>query len=332
MGCRAASLLAAALAFLTCIVFVSSSKLPNGISGFYCLIADDTVVNYTSTSVWTPRFYDYQLTGTNVVFLTFINPALLPAVPPAMTTLGKCKGQKGCSPSGTLVIFSVGGESYSNQQWPFLATREAAEAMAQHVAQWSALHGADGIDIDIEGTAGSSAQAAANLQAFASKLRQLNPSLIVTLPVYGYPQIAAENQMVNSGFTNASGSWKSTGLVDTVGIMVYQDLEAFQYVKDYANGTGQWDGFPITVNVPTPHIMVGVQGGASPATVKALAAAVVTNKVRGFMVWFASVFDATRNQSALQYGSFGDASTTKSSSWAKALEVIDPSTKKRLRK
>ena len=82
--------------------------LPAGVSGFYCLIADDTVANYTSTSIWQPHFYPYQLTGTNVIFLTFVNPNLLPQLPPAMVALGECKGQPSCSPVGTPLIASGG--------------------------------------------------------------------------------------------------------------------------------------------------------------------------------------------------------------------------------
>eukprot|EP01084_Bolivina_argentea_P154126 268701_1 len=74
----------------------SSLSLPKGALGFYCLIADDTVSGYTSTAEWQPSLYDYQIQGVNVAFLTFINPHKMPAVPPAMANLAKCKGQAGC--------------------------------------------------------------------------------------------------------------------------------------------------------------------------------------------------------------------------------------------
>ena len=295
--------------------------LPPGVSGFYCLIADDTVTNYTSTSIWQPNFYPYQLTGTNVIFLTFVNPALLPNLPPAMVALGKCKGQTGCSPNGTPLIVSVGGEGYSNTAWPFLASIASAEAMAAEVATWSSTYGIDGIDLDIEGSAGSANNADVNLQAFATKLRSLNPGFIVTLPVYGFPQVATENYMVNNGFSNSSGSWKSTHLIDSVGIMVYQDLQALTYVKDYAEGTKQWSGFPIKVDVPTTNILAGIQGGAADAVVISMANAVVAQSLGGFMVWYASVFDATRGHAAIQYPG-SDASVLKSGAWTTAVNLM----------
>ena len=58
-----------------------SNDLPFRTLGFYCLIADDTVTNYTSTDKWQPELYDYQINGANLLFLTFINPELMPAVP-----------------------------------------------------------------------------------------------------------------------------------------------------------------------------------------------------------------------------------------------------------
>ncbi len=38
-----------------------------------------------------------------------------------------------------------------------------------------------------------------------------------------------------------------TGLVDSIGLMVYEGTQALNYVKNYASGTSQWDGFPIKV-------------------------------------------------------------------------------------
>ena len=52
----------------------------------------------------------------------------------AMANLAKCKGQPGCPNITTPVIFSIGGESYSNKQWPWLASQSAAESIAAEVA------------------------------------------------------------------------------------------------------------------------------------------------------------------------------------------------------
>jgi hypothetical protein len=52
----------------------------------------------------------------------------------------------------------IGGQYYSEgayASWPWLQNQAAAEAMAAKVAQWPSLYKCDGIDLDIEGTAGN---------------------------------------------------------------------------------------------------------------------------------------------------------------------------------
>jgi hypothetical protein len=44
---------------------------------------------------------------------------------------------------------------------------------------------------------------------------------------------------------NPGGS--SNGLADSIGLMVYEGTQALQYVKNFAEGTSQWEGFPIQV-------------------------------------------------------------------------------------
>jgi hypothetical protein len=255
--------------------------------------------------------------------LTFINPDLMPNVPPAMANLAKCRGSgtAGCPPAGTRVIFSIGGYSYSLKKWPWLASVSAAESMAAEVASWDTKYGCDGVDLDIEEGAGSGSTAANALVAFAKKLHSLNPSMIITQPVYGYPQVDAENAIVNAAFT-ADG--KSVGFVDSVGIMVYSDLNSLIYVKDYENGTSQWVGFPITVDVPSTCILTGIQGNAASSPITQMASAINSGDLGGIMVWFASVYDATRKQKALSYGN-NDATPhnmTTGPTWKKALQSM----------
>ena len=327
-----------------------SNDLPKGTLGIYCLIADDTVGNYTSSSTRTPNLYDYQINGANVIFLTFINPVSMPNVPPgkppnnsslnpasspytlilstkiyfqtytAMAALAKCKGSPGCPAASTPVIFSIGGYSYSLKSWPWLESQSAAEAMAAEVASWDTKYGADGIDLDIEsGPSGNSQSQANNLVAFAKKLRELNPKLLITQPVFGYPQVTAENTMVNNGWTK---NGQSNDLIDSIGIMVYSGLNSLQYVKDYGNATSEWDGFPIQVDVPYPKILAGIQGSAGDSVIEEMANSVVSEGIGGFMVWFASVKDMTRGGvDAFSYGAM-DASKVKSAAWATALKTM----------
>ena len=76
-------------------------------------------------------FSDYQQAGSNLLYLTFINPALMPDVPPAMAALAKSRGTNtpGAVPKTTSILFSIGGEAYSSKpnpwrrhwRWPRLA-------------------------------------------------------------------------------------------------------------------------------------------------------------------------------------------------------------------
>lgn len=71
-------------------------------------------------------------------------------------------------PQDTLILFAIGGYSYSIQTnpWEWLTTKEKAEAMAEEVATWPEKYGCDGIDLDIEEGAGSRPEAGPNLIHF----------------------------------------------------------------------------------------------------------------------------------------------------------------------
>merc|ERR1719247_3352097 len=129
-------------------------------------------------------------------------------------------------PAGTKVIASVGGEAYSDSaSWPWLASVEAAEAMAAEVVGWKSKYGMDGIDLDIEGN-----QNGETALTFAKKVKELDPDFIVTQPVFGSPQVKEENYMVNQNY--AKGAKSS---IDKIGIMVYQGTGSLQYVDGYVH-------------------------------------------------------------------------------------------------
>ena len=73
--------------------------------------------------------------------------------------------------------------------WPWLTSREAAEAMAEKVAEWPEKYGCDGIDLDIEDGAGDAKGAGKNMIYFVRKLKQLQPKMIIGQPTYGYPAV-----------------------------------------------------------------------------------------------------------------------------------------------
>eukprot|EP01084_Bolivina_argentea_P206351 352337_1 len=195
--------------------------------------------------------------------------------------------------------------------------------MAQTVSKWDTLFGADGIDLDIEGNAGNDKPTVENLLYFAQQVRSLNPSLLITQPVYGYPGIAAPNNMVNHGWVNnnSNGNWTSTNLIDSIGIMVYSNERSLQYVNDY-EVSKQNQGWPIQVDVPYGNIQVGLQGGASSGDINDMANQCIERGLNGIMVWYSSVFDKTRNKNALVYDKKSNAYPNNYVTWSTALEKM----------
>ena len=73
-------------------------------------------------------------------------------------------------------------------------------------------------------------------------------------------QVQAEIDVVNGGWT-VDG--ENRGLLESVGLMVYEGTQSLNYVDNYAHGTSQWEGFPITVDVTISDIMLGCKAGLS---------------------------------------------------------------------
>ena len=78
--------------------------------------------------------------------------------------------------------------------------------------------------------------------------------LIIGQPTYGYPAVEAANEVINQSW-DLEGNLKNVG--DSVGIMVYEGTQSLNYVKNFANGADQWEGFPIKVNVNSKAVMLG---------------------------------------------------------------------------
>jgi len=299
-------------------VSTPSKPFPKKVVGMYILLADNTEDEFHDDADWEPLLYPYQQTGANVLFFTFIDPSTM-AVPNAFKKLAASRGTdaEGAVPADTRILFAIGGYAYSLKPnpWAWLTSQSAAEAMAVQVAKWSD-YGIDGIDLDIEEGAGSQGPAGPNLVHFIRKLKELQPGWIVSQPTYGYPQIKAEIDVINASW-NKGGS--SNGLADSVGLMVYEGTQALQYVKNFAEGSSQWEGFPIHVDVPRPQILLGAKGTASPGSVDTLAKAAVKDDLLGIMVWFCSV------QNGLVYGHGWDCTESKPSqdAYVKALAYFN---------
>jgi len=282
--------------------------LPKKVLGMYILLADDTEDGYhTDNGDWEPLLHPYQQTGANVLFFTFINPATM-EVPVSFRKLAATRGTNvdGAVPSDTRIIFAIGGYAYSihPNPWDWLTSKEKAEAMAVKVATWRDDFGIDGVDLDLEEGAGSQQVAGPNMVHFVRKLKSIQPDLIVSQPTYGYPQIKGEIDVINDSW-NVGGS--SNGLADSIGLMVYEGSQALQYVKNYAEGSSQWEGFPIKVDVPRSQILLGCKGSAGMDTIGTLATEAVRQDIMGIMVWFCSV------RNGLVYSSGWDCSDSEDS-------------------
>lgn len=285
----------------------------------YVLLADDDHEGFESDREWEPELYEYQQKGANVLFFTFIHPTTM-AIPPAFQNLAKTRvtGGKGAIPKDTVILFAIGGYAYSVKinPWHWLTSRAAAEEMAAEVAQWPDLYGCDGIDLDIEDGAGDAANAGDNMVHFVRKLRELSPNMIISQPTYGYPAIDAEIDLINE-------SWGSDGkyhnLADSIGLMVYEGTSALNYVKNYVDGPGRWQGFPMTSRAPNNTIILGAKGQAGDATINALVDACIANDYLGIMVWYVSV------PNGLQYAVSWDGSDPAyQQSFVNAMEKLKP--------
>ena len=280
---------------------------PRKVLGLYILLADDTEKGFESHVEWSPQLYDWQQSAANVLFFTFIHPATM-EIPPAFASLAASRGtnRPGAVPADTLIIFAIGGYAYSKDPnpWHWLLSREAAERMAEKVATWPQTFGCDGVDLDLEEGAGQQAAAGRNMIHFIRRLKQLQPGLIVSQPAYGYPQVPAETEVINASWDTAGNS---NNLADSVGLMVYESTFALNYVKNYAQGSQQWQGFPVKVNVPLNSILLGAKGQTNSGDLRTLATESVRQDLLGIMVWYASV------KNGFQYASSWDASTNNDS-------------------
>jgi len=283
------------------------AKWPKKIMGLYILLADDSEEGFESNAEWNPELFEWQQQASNVLFFTFIHPDTM-EVPPSFQKMAASRGtdQPGAVPADTVIMFAIGGYAYSLKPnpWHWLTSREAAEKMAEEVATWGSRYGCDGIDLDLEEGAGAKKEAGPNMIHFIRRLKEISPNMIVSQPVYGYPQVQAESDVINASWDTEGNS---QGLADSLGLMVYEGTQALNYVKNYANGAGQWQGFPIKVNAPKSTILLGAKGSSSSATIVKLAKAAVEDDILGIMVWYASV------KNGFDYAPFWDASTREDS-------------------
>jgi len=276
---------------------------PSKIMGLYILLADDDEDGFESEADWNPELFEWQQEASNVLFFTFIHPDTMD-IPPSFQKLAATRGTgtPGSVPSNTVILFAIGGYAYSLKPnpWKWLTSKAAAEEMAEKVATWPDLYGCDGIDLDIEEGAGARQEAGINLVHFIRRLKQLQPNMIISQPTYGYPQVKAEIDVINASWDE---NGESQNLADSVGLMVYEGTNSLNYIKNYAEGTSRWEGFPIKVDMPRNAILLGAKGQASSSDINRLADEAISQDLLGIMVWYASV------KNGFDYSPVWDAST-----------------------
>ena len=99
-------------------------------------------------------------------------------------------------------------------------------------------------------------------------------------------QVQAEIDVVNGGWAEVG---LYAGLIETVGLMVYEGTQSLNYVKNYDDATSQWEGFPIIVDVTISDIMLGCKGSARSGDIMTLVGETMSQDLRGVMVWYYSV-------------------------------------------
>jgi len=274
---------------------------PSKIMGLYVLLADDTEAGFDSKADdWEPKLFEWQREASNVLFFTFIHPDTM-EVPPAYKKLAASRGSgaPGSVPADTIIMFAIGGYAYSIKPnpWHWLTSKAAAEEMAVKVAKWPELYGCDGIDLDLEEGAGSNKIAGPNMVHFIRKLKQLNPSIIVSQPTYGWPQVQAEIDVINASWDS---NGKSNNLADSIGLMVYQGTGSLNYVKNF-DSSKRWQGHPISAAVPNNAILLGAKGVTSSSDIVKLATTSVNDNLLGIMVWYASVENGFQYKQSQQW-------------------------------
>jgi len=278
--------------------FTQHPAWPSKILGLYILLADDTEEGFESeTSSWEPELHPWQQEAANVLFFTFIHPDTM-SIPPSYVKLAASRGTglPGAVPKETFIMFAIGGYAYSLKPnpWHWLTSKAAAEEMAVEVAAWPEKYGCDGIDLDLEEGAGAKAEAGPNMIHFIKKIREIRaaaglPRMVISQPCYGYPQVQAESDVINAGW-NKQG--EDQGLIDSIGLMVYNGADSLNYVVKYNDGPGlgEWGSwFPIKAKVPKKAILLGAQGNTGAGAISKMASAAVAEDMLGIMVWYSSV-------------------------------------------
>jgi hypothetical protein len=92
----------------------------------YVLLADDSEDNFHTDADWQPKLLPYQQQGANVLFFTFISPESM-SVPKSFANLAATRGTnvEGAVPKDTVILFAIGGYSYSIGMYQYAQSAHA---------------------------------------------------------------------------------------------------------------------------------------------------------------------------------------------------------------
>lgn len=278
--------------------------LPDPLRGVYILLADDdpqlkVIDRYGNTVIadknadWIPTFGSW-IQQFNVCFFTFINRDC--TVPKSFINI--ISNRDNIFTKNTKLIYSFGGQKWSQNNWDWLNTQQDAEKMAEQISNDPDYKNIDGIDFDLEPSVASQP----GIIYFIRKLRFLNPNWIITQPVFGSSSEFSERQGIAKTIaytwpltTDIGNQYNSerlntdSNLYDAISIMVYDGISSLEYIQNYSQPIcTQWY-CNIACAVPLNNIIVGLGGNASQDNINTIIERSnnQVSKIRGYMVWYA---------------------------------------------
>lgn len=282
----------------------TSATRPSRLYGAWLLTEDDTV---PTPAGWYPKIRsDYPF---NTYWLSFLNPNTIfvdgaTVAPSAAFTQFSLNRDKSDGPkSSDLVFYSIGGYSYSQtgNNWSMFDNDANAKAFAAAVVSWKKDYRMDGFDLDWE--IGSWALSQTQIQAiytFITTVKQLDPTLLISVEEGGYPQFAGASVIAYADSNGLLSTLMNS--VDYFNVMFYS-VETPQNALYWVQSSWQKDcttWCALGTQIPSEKIILGVPGCCDQASTQStlkneLCAAGPDGKAYGgYMIWYVSS-DSTPN-------------------------------------
>ena len=282
------------LFFLAFFLVFSKASWSNPVSGGWVLTEDSTV---PMPAVWYPKVRSSY--GFNTYWLSFLNPNTIftngqaHAPSSAFTQFSLNRGTQDGPKTTDKVIYSIGGYSYSQggYSWSMFDSVANAQTFAKAVVQWKENYKMDGFDLDWETSSLSDTQKEA-IFTFITTVKQLDPSLIITMEEAGYPQYATS---LIIQYALAKGKIQTLiNSVDAFNVMYYS-ADPSQNAMYWANNDWEKDctnWCPLGTKIPSSKIILGVPGCCDQAPTSSIVKNFLCakgndgNSFAGFMIWY----------------------------------------------